>query len=96
MAENNNLRCLLMRRLLAFAAPAAGSWFYYRTPTANDWTKMSAKWKTELDHRINRLIRLRDELSSCIGCGCLSLRPCPLYNPGDKLAEEGPGPRLLE
>ena len=67
-----------------------------RTPTAKDWGKMSAKWKTELDSRINQLIRLRDELSNCIGCGCLSLDSCPLYNPGDELSKDGPGPRLLE
>jgi MerR family redox-sensitive transcriptional activator SoxR len=67
-----------------------------RTPTAKDWGKISAKWRTELEDRIKRLIRLRDELSNCIGCGCLSLDSCPLYNPGDKLSNDGPGPRLLE
>src|SRR5271170_685195 len=67
-----------------------------RTPTAEDWKKLSAKWRSDLDDRINRLVRLRDQLDGCIGCGCLSLGVCPLRNPWDKLAEQGPGPRLLD
>lgn len=67
-----------------------------RTPTAQDWRRLSAQWKAALDARIERLARLRDQLSDCIGCGCLSLRSCPLRNPWDQLAEEGPGARLLE
>lgn len=67
-----------------------------RTPTAKDWAAMSTRWKTDLDDRIARLTRLRDELSYCIGCGCLSLDSCPLYNPNDKLSRQGPGPRLLD
>jgi MerR family redox-sensitive transcriptional activator SoxR len=67
-----------------------------RTPNAADWKKLSEKWRAELDSRINRLIRLRDQLDGCIGCGCLSLAVCPLRNPWDKLAEDGPGPRLLD
>jgi len=67
-----------------------------RTPTAEDWAKLSSKWKRDLDDRINRLTRLRDQLGGCIGCGCLSLGVCPLRNPWDKLAAEGPGPRLLD
>lgn len=67
-----------------------------RTPTAEDWRELSAKWRGELDERINRLTRLRDQLDGCIGCGCLSLGICPLRNPWDRLAEEGPGPRLLD
>lgn len=67
-----------------------------RTPTAEDWAKLSRRWKVELDDRIARLTRLRDHLDGCIGCGCLSLGVCPLRNPWDKLAEEGPGPRLLD
>jgi MerR family transcriptional regulator, redox-sensitive transcriptional activator SoxR len=57
---------------------------------------LSAKWRTDIDERITRLTQLRDELNGCIGCGCLSLESCPLYNPADKLSEQGPGPRLLE
>jgi len=67
-----------------------------RTPTGEDWIKLSARWRTELSDRIDRLIRLRDQLDGCIGCGCLSLGVCPLRNPWDKLAEQGPGPRLLD
>jgi MerR family redox-sensitive transcriptional activator SoxR len=67
-----------------------------RTPTAQDWAKMSTKWQAELDDRITKLTRLRNELSACIGCGCLSLESCPLYNPNDKLSKQGPGPRLLD
>lgn len=67
-----------------------------RTPTAADWSRLSANWKADLDARIDRLARLRDQLDHCIGCGCLSLDDCPLRNPWDELAEQGPGPRLLD
>jgi MerR family redox-sensitive transcriptional activator SoxR len=67
-----------------------------RTPTAHDWKHLSAAWRAELNDRIDRLARLRDQLDGCIGCGCLSLGVCPLRNPWDKLSEQGPGPRLLE
>src|SRR5580692_3662498 len=67
-----------------------------RTPTTEDWRKLSARWRGELNDRIERLIRLRDQLDGCIGCGCLSLEACPLRNPWDKLSEQGPGPRLLD
>jgi MerR family redox-sensitive transcriptional activator SoxR len=67
-----------------------------RTPNAKDWSRLSSHWKNELDSRIAELIKLRDRLASCIGCGCLSLKTCQLRNPGDKLAAEGVGARLLE
>jgi MerR family transcriptional regulator, redox-sensitive transcriptional activator SoxR len=67
-----------------------------RTPTAADWRRLSAVWKRGLDDRIERLLRLRDSLNGCIGCGCLSMKACPLRNPADRLAGEGPGPRLLD
>jgi MerR family redox-sensitive transcriptional activator SoxR len=67
-----------------------------RTPTAEDWKKLSSRWKADLDDRISRLTRLRDQLDGCIGCGCLSLGICPLRNPWDELSAQGPGPRLLE
>jgi MerR family redox-sensitive transcriptional activator SoxR len=57
---------------------------------------MSQRWKALLDQRIERLTQLRDQLESCIGCGCLSLKQCPLRNPMDALGEQGPGPRLLD
>ncbi len=67
-----------------------------RTPSARDWAEMSRLWSAELDNRIHTLMKLRDELTKCIGCGCLSLDACPLYNRDDKLSREGPGPRLLD
>ena len=67
-----------------------------RTPTAEDWKKLSAEWRADLNDRIQRLTRLRDQLDGCIGCGCLSLGVCPLRNPWDKLSAQGPGPRLLD
>ncbi len=66
-----------------------------RTPTSADWARLSAAWRQRLDERIGLLERLRDTLDGCIGCGCLSLDRCSLYNPGDELAAEGPGPRRL-
>ena len=67
-----------------------------RALSAKDWARLSKRWKGELESRIRRLEALRDQLGDCIGCGCLSLGTCPLRNPMDELAEEGPGPRLLE
>ena len=66
-----------------------------RTPTRADWTRLSGKMRRELDRRIETLERLRDSLDSCIGCGCLSLQRCSLYNPGDAAAAKGAGPRYL-
>ena len=66
-----------------------------RTPTGADWARLSAAWRDDLDDRIGQLQRLRDRLSSCIGCGCLSLDRCALANPDDVLGREGPGPRNL-
>ena len=65
-------------------------------PSAADWRRLSAQWRADLDERIRKLTTLRDQLSECIGCGCLSMASCPLRNPGDKLSEQGPGARLLE
>ena len=66
-----------------------------RTPTAADWKKLSRQWQTLLDARIAMLTRLRDQLTHCIGCGCLSLQRCALYNAGDTAARRGPGARYL-
>jgi MerR family redox-sensitive transcriptional activator SoxR len=66
-----------------------------RTPTRADWSKLSKSWRSRLDERISELERLRDDLDSCIGCGCLSLQRCNLYNKADRLAERGPGARIL-
>jgi MerR family redox-sensitive transcriptional activator SoxR len=67
-----------------------------RTPTAGDWAALSANWRNDLDARIAYLERLRDLLTGCIGCGCLSMKNCPIYNENDKLAREGDGPVILE
>lgn len=67
-----------------------------QAPTAADWARLSAQWKDKLDTRIRQLQGLRDQLSDCIGCGCLSIERCRLRNPWDCLAEQGAGPRLLE
>ncbi|HEX2861892.1 MAG TPA: redox-sensitive transcriptional activator SoxR [Lacunisphaera sp.] len=67
-----------------------------RTPTEGDWRKLSARWHADLDARIIRLTRLRDQLTGCIGCGCLSMQTCPLRNPGDELGRQGSGPQLIE
>ncbi|GAB3417542.1 redox-sensitive transcriptional activator SoxR [Flindersiella endophytica] len=66
-----------------------------RTPTARDWARLSAAWRGELDLRIHALTELRDQLSQCIGCGCLTLGHCKLANPHDVLGKQGPGPRRL-
>lgn len=67
-----------------------------RAPTMKDWSRLSATWRADLDNRIAKLTRLRDQLNDCIGCGCLSLKSCPLRNPHDELSKQGPGPRLLD
>jgi len=64
--------------------------------TAKQWQKLSLGWRSNMNERIERLTRLRDELDQCIGCGCLSLQDCPLRNPDDRLGQEGSGPRILE
>jgi MerR family redox-sensitive transcriptional activator SoxR len=66
-----------------------------RVPTSRDWARLSAEWRSDLDDRIVHLQRLRDKLADCIGCGCLSLRACALFNPDDALGAEGPGAVLL-
>ena len=66
-----------------------------RTPTREDWHELARRWRPWLDERIAALERLRDQLSSCIGCGCLSLDKCALYNPDDTASRLGSGPRYL-
>ena len=65
-----------------------------RTPTARDWKRLSARWRVQLDERINDLTVLRHQLDQCIGCGCLSIKACRLRNPCDELSEKGPGPHI--
>ncbi|MFT7675270.1 MAG: MerR family redox-sensitive transcriptional activator SoxR [Gammaproteobacteria bacterium] len=66
-----------------------------RTPTRKDWTRLSATWSKQLDQRISDLQNLRDRLNGCIGCGCLSMQRCSLYNANDEVATQGGGPRFL-
>jgi len=66
-----------------------------RTLTQADWQRLSRSWQPLLEQRIAAMTRLRDQLASCIGCGCLSLKACALYNPDDAAAARGSGPRYL-
>lgn len=64
-----------------------------RTPVSKDWARIAGKWRSRIDDRIAELERLRDGLTGCIACGCLSLRDCRLANPEDRAGRKGPGPR---
>lgn len=64
-------------------------------PNARDWRRFTESWKDMLEARILGLLQLRDQISNCIGCGCLSLEECPLRNPDDLLGADGAGPRRL-
>ena len=66
-----------------------------RTPTAKDWDRLASSWRPRLDEQIELLTRLRNQLDECIGCGCLSLTSCGIWNPGDVAAALGTGPRYL-
>ena len=66
-----------------------------RTPTKLDWSRLSRSWQVDVEARIHALEGLRDQLTSCIGCGCLSLRTCALFNADDRAARRGSGARYL-
>jgi MerR family transcriptional regulator, redox-sensitive transcriptional activator SoxR len=66
-----------------------------RTPTRKDWARLATSWQPVLDERIALLVAMKEQLDGCIGCGCLSLDTCTLYNPDDVAAARGPGPRFL-
>jgi MerR family redox-sensitive transcriptional activator SoxR len=66
-----------------------------RTPTKADWARLSARWRRKLEERITLMERLRDQLTGCIGCGCLSLQRCKLINAEDRLADRGKGPQMI-
>ncbi|WDE10256.1 redox-sensitive transcriptional activator SoxR [Thalassomonas haliotis] len=67
-----------------------------RTPDKDDWARLSKQWQQQLNQRIAYMEKLRDALTGCIGCGCLSMKNCPLYNPDDTLAQEGTGAVILD
>ena len=67
----------------------------HRTPTRRDWERLSSAWRDDIDRRIATLEALRGRLTTCIGCGCLSIDACALINPGDEAAELGPGAHYL-
>jgi MerR family redox-sensitive transcriptional activator SoxR len=80
---------------LAEIGAALGTLPRGKAPTKRDWERLSARWRRDLDERIATLEALRDRLTGCIGCGCLSLQRCALMNPGDRAARLGPGARYL-
>ena len=67
----------------------------HKPPSQRDWARLSRAWRRDVEERIALLERVRDDLASCIGCGCLSLRSCRLFNPVDRAAQAGPGARYL-
>jgi MerR family transcriptional regulator, redox-sensitive transcriptional activator SoxR len=80
---------------LAEIRSALGTLPGQRTPTRQDWERLSRAWQPLLQERIDGLIALRDQLASCVGCGCLSLKSCSLYNPDDIARRRGSGARYL-
>ena len=98
-SDIRRLSFALIAQQLGFSLDAIGRELatlpHGRTPTQADWTRISHGFRRQLDDRIAAMERMRDRLDNCIGCGCLSLRKCALYNPDDRMAAEGPGPRYL-
>lgn len=80
---------------LAELADALETLPHDKTPTKSDWERLSHSWRSRLDAQIAELLALRDELTDCIGCGCLSLKSCAIFNPGDAASDLGTGPRYL-
>jgi MerR family redox-sensitive transcriptional activator SoxR len=80
---------------LAVISDALADLPHDHVPNARDWRHFTEAWKDMLEERIVSLMQLRDQIASCIGCGCLSLEECPLRNPDDELGRQGPGPRRL-
>lgn len=66
-----------------------------RTPDRHDWEVVASSWKPRLDAQIALIERMKDRITGCIGCGCLSMEACPMFNRDDSLGAEGPGPHLL-
>ncbi len=80
---------------LAELADALATLPHDMTPNKRDWERLSHAWRKRLDEQIAELIALRDDLTDCIGCGCLSLKSCAIFNPGDVASSLGAGPRYL-
>lgn len=80
---------------LAELADALARLPHEKTPTKSDWQRLSRAWRSRLDAQIAELTALRDELTDCIGCGCLSLKSCAIFNPDDAASDLGTGPRYL-
>lgn len=66
-----------------------------KTPTKRDWERVAKKWQIDLDNKMKQIQSLQENLTGCIGCGCLSMKKCHLLNPGDVLHEQGDGPQRL-
>lgn len=98
-ADIRRLSFLMIAQSLGFPLARIGAVLHdlpqSRAPTRADWTRIARSFGAEIDARIAALARLRDTLDGCIGCGCLSLKACALYNPADRAARHGTGPRHL-
>ncbi len=98
-ADLRRISFIMIAQQLGFSLEAIGAQLALlpegRAPTQKDWSRISRHFHTDLNDRIEKLTNLRDRLDGCIGCGCLSLRKCALYNPQDRAAKKGPGPRFV-
>lgn len=98
-SDIRRLSFVMIAQQFGFTLPEIAAEFHRlpdrRTPNKDDWTRISRTFRDALDARIETLTRLRDNLEGCIGCGCLSLKKCALYNPRDRARKHGPGPRYL-
>lgn len=98
-ADIRRLSFIRIAQQFGFTLPEIGSLLEElpggRTPTPKDWGRIGERFRDRLDQRIDTLVKLRDNLDGCIGCGCLSMPKCALYNPGDKAKRKGSGPRYL-
>ncbi len=98
-ADIRRLSFVMAAQKLGFSlseiAPHLRSLPDHKAPSKADWTRISRKFRKDIDARIAGLEELRDKLDGCIGCGCLSLKSCALYNPADVKGKEGTGPRNL-
>ncbi len=98
-ADLRRISFIMIAQQLGFSLEAIGAQLALlpegRAPTQKDWSRISRHFRADLNDRIEKLTNLRDRLDGCIGCGCLSLRKCALYNPQDRAAKKGPGPRFV-